>query len=73
MPSTSSAGKQIIVERGNRAAAVINLDEQAAQVEIPVTLSNGKYRDAVTRQRFQVKNGVFKASLAPMTAYILYY
>ena len=39
---------------------------------IPVTLQNGKYRDAVTRQRLQVKKGVLKANLAPMTAYILY-
>ena len=63
--------KQMIVERGPRAAVVINLDEQPSQVAIPVTLSNGKYRDAVTKQRFQVKNGVFKGNLAPMTAYVL--
>ena len=68
----SENGKQIIVERGSRAAVVINLDEQQAQVAIPVTLSNGKYRDAVTKQRLQVKKGVLKATLAPMTAYILY-
>ncbi|MBQ4005460.1 MAG: alpha-amylase, partial [Muribaculaceae bacterium] len=67
----SANGKQIIVERGSKAAVVINLDEQAAQVEIPVTIGNGKYRDAVTRQRFQVKNGVLKATLEPMSAYIL--
>ena len=51
---------------------VINLDEQPAQVAIPVTLSNGKYRDAVTKQRLQVKKGVLKAALAPMTAYVIY-
>ena len=68
----SENGKQIIVERGTRAAVVINLDEQPSQVAIPVTLSNGKYRDAVTRQRLQVKKGILKATLAPMTAYILY-
>ncbi|MBQ1583890.1 MAG: alpha-amylase, partial [Muribaculaceae bacterium] len=68
----SENGKQIIVERGTRAAVVINLDEQPAQVAIPVTLSNGKYRDAVTKQRLQVKKGVLKATLAPMSAYILY-
>ena len=68
----SENGKQIIVERGAKAAVVINLDEQEAQVAIPVTLSNGKYRDAVTKQRLQVKKGVLKGTLAPMTAYILY-
>ena len=68
----SDNGKQIIVERGTKAAVVINLDEQAAQVAIPVTLSNGKYHDAVTKQRFQVKKGVLKATLAPMTAYVIY-
>ena len=68
----SDNGKQIIVERGSKAAVVINLDEQPAQVAIPVTLSNGKYRDAVTKQRLQVKKGVLKATLAPMTAYVIY-
>lgn len=68
----SENGKQIIVERGNKAAVVINLDENAAQVAIPVTIADGKYRDAVTKQKFQVKKGVFTAELAPMTAYVLY-
>ena len=68
----SDNGKQIIVERGAKSAVVINLDEQAAQVAIPVTLSNGKYHDAVTKQRLQVKKGILKATLAPMTAYIIY-
>ena len=67
----SENGKQIIVERGTKSAVVINLDEQAAQVAIPVTLSNGKYRDAVTGQRFTVKKGILKATLAPMSAYVL--
>ena len=68
----SENGKQIIVERGSKAAVVINLDEQAAQVTIPVTLQNGKYRDAVTRQRLTVKKGILQATLAPMSAYVLY-
>jgi alpha-amylase len=67
----SDNGKQIIVERGTKAAVVINLDEQPAQVAIPVTLQNGKYRDAVTKQRFTVKKGVLKGTLAPMSAYVL--
>ena len=52
---------------------VINLDEQETQVAIPVTLSNGKYRDVVTKQRLQGKKGVLMGTLAPMTAYVLYY
>jgi len=60
------------VERGTKSAVVINLDEQAAQVAIPVSLANGKYRDAVTRQRVQVKKGILKATLPPMSAYVLY-
>ena len=65
-------GLKIIIESGAKAAVVINLDEKESQVAIPVTLSNGKYRDAVTKQRLQVKKGVLKGTLAPMTAYILY-
>jgi len=67
----SDNGKQIIVERGKKAAVVINLDEQAATIAIPVTIDNGKYRDAVTKQQLQVKKGVLNATLEPMTAYIL--
>ena len=67
----SDNGKQIIVERGKKAAVVINLDEQAATVAIPVTIENGKYRDSVTNQNLKVKKGVLTATLAPMTAYIL--
>ena len=68
----SDNGKQIIVERGNKSAVVINLDEQPAQVSIPVTIENGKYRDAVTKAQLRVKKGVLNATLAPMAAYILY-
>lgn len=68
----SDNGKQIIVERGDKAAVVINLDEKPADVAIPVTIADGKYRDAVTKQKLQVKKGVLSASLEPMSAYILY-
>lgn len=68
----SDNGKQIIVERGTRAAVVINLDEQPAQVAIGVMLENGKYRDAVTKAQLRVKKGTLNATLAPMAAYILY-
>ena len=67
----SDNGKQIIIERGKKAAVVINLDEQPATVAIPVTVENGKYRDAVTKNALQVKKGILNATLAPMTAYIL--
>ncbi len=62
----------ISLESVCRSAVVINLDEQEARVAIPVTLQGGKYRDAVTRQRFTVKKGILKATLAPMSAFILY-
>ena len=68
----SDNGKQIIVERGSKAAVVINLDEQPSQVAINVTVADGKYRDAVTGKRLQVKKGVLNATLDPMSAYILY-
>ena len=67
----SDNGKQIIVERGKKAAVIINLDEQAATVTIPVTVENGKYRDFVTQKVLQIKKGVLNATLDPMTAYIL--
>ncbi len=67
----SDDGKQIIVERGTDAAVIINLDESAADVALALTIANGKYRDAVTAQRVQVKKGVLRTTLAPMSALIL--
>ncbi len=67
----SENGKQIIVERGSKAAVVINLDEQAADVSLGVSIANGKYTDTVTKQRFQVKKGTLRCVLEPMSAYFL--
>ena len=67
----SENGKQIIVERGAKAAVVINLDEQAADVSLGVSIANGKYTDTVTKQRFQVKKGTLRCVLEPMSAYFL--
>ena len=67
----SDNGKQIVVERGKRAAVVINLDEQTAEVSIPVTIQDGKYRDAVTKAQVRVKKGTLTATMQPMSAYIL--
>ena len=60
------------MERGSKAAVIINLDEQPATVALGMSVADGKYRDAVTKQRLQVKKGVLNATLLPMTAYILY-
>lgn len=68
----SENGRQIIVERGSKAAVIINLDEQPAQLTCDVTIANGRYNDKVTSKRFDVKKGRLNAQLEPMTAYILY-
>ncbi len=68
----SENGRQIIVERGSKAAVIINLDEQPAQLTCDVTIANGRYNDKVTGKRFDVKKGRLTAQLEPMTAYILY-
>ena len=68
----SENGRQIIVERGSKAAVIINLDEQPAQLTCDVTIANGRYNDKVTGKRFDVKKGRLNAQLEPMTAYILY-
>ena len=68
----SENGRQIIVERGSKAAVIINLDEQPAQLSTDVTIEGGRYNDKVTGKRFDVKKGRLTAQLEPMTAYILY-
>ena len=60
------------MERGTKAAVIINLDENPSTVALAMTVADGKYRDAVTKQRLQVKKGILNATLQPMTAYILY-
>ena len=64
-------GEVIVVNRGDKGAAVINfaLDENA--VELATNLPDGEYTDTVYGTAFKVENGVLKGSAAPETTYII--
>ncbi len=68
----SDNGQVLLVNRGNKGAAVINISTSANKVDLPTTLPSGTYKDAVYGKEFKVKNGRLIGFLAPDRTYILY-
>ncbi len=68
----SDNGQVLLVNRGKKGAAVINLSTSANKVDLPTNLPNGTYKDAVYGKEFKVKNGHLIGYLAPERTYILY-
>lgn len=71
MVAISEDGRVIAVNRGKRGAALINLGEFAAKVDLPTTLPDGKYLDATYGKEFRVKKGRLTGYTAPRRSYIL--
>ena len=69
---TSADGEVLLVNRGNKGAAIINLANRANPIELPTTLADGEYRDTVYNNYFVVRNGKLYGMLAPEQTYILY-
>jgi alpha-amylase len=67
----SDNGQVLLVNRGKKGAALINLSTFANTVELPTGLPDGKYRDVVYGKEFNVKKGKLKGILAPEKTYIL--
>lgn len=68
----SDNGQVLLVNRGKKGAAIVNLFDYANFVDLPTGLPDGTYKDVVYSQEFKVKNGRLKGQLAPTKAYILY-
>ena len=64
-------GEVILVNRGNKGAAIINLALEANAVELATSLPDGNYADRVYGQSFTVENGIIKGTAEPETTYIL--
>ncbi len=64
-------GDVIVVNRGKKGAALINLSLSANYIDLPTNLPNGTYKDTVYGKEFKVKNGKVKGILAPERTYIL--
>ncbi len=68
----SDSGEVLLVGRGDKGAAVINLATSARSLDLSTALPAGEYYDTVYGQPFVVENGRLKGVLKPATTYILY-
>ena len=64
-------GKVMLVSRGKKGAAVINITSESQTLALATSLPNGKYRDALHGTTFTVKNGTLSGTVKPLTSYIL--
>ena len=67
----SDNGQILLVNRGKKGAAVVNISSKADFVNLPTGLPNGSYRDKVYNIEFKVKNGRLTGAAAPFRTYIL--
>lgn len=67
----SDNGQVLLVNRGKKGAAIVNISKSANFVNLPTGLPNGTYRDVVHNKEFKVKNGILTGALAPERSYIL--
>ncbi|MDE5774065.1 MAG: alpha-amylase, partial [Muribaculaceae bacterium] len=67
----SDDGQVLLVNRGKKGAAIVNIGNFANSIDLPTTLSDGKYKDVVYGKEFIVKNGKLKGILAPERTYII--
>lgn len=68
----SDNGHVLLVSRGKKGAAVVNINDFSDKVDLPTTLPDGTYRDTVHGKEFKVRKGRLTGILAPLTSYILY-
>lgn len=68
---TCADDEVIVVNRGTKGAAVVNLSTHANKVETPTGLPDGKYRDVVYGKEFRVTKGILHGYAAPERNYII--
>lgn len=64
-------GEVLVVNRGKKGAAVVNISGSANFVDVPTGLPAGTYRDEVYGKEFKVKKGRLTGIAAPHRSYIL--
>ena len=67
----SEDGETIIVNRGDKGAAIINIAAEENSIEFATSLADGEYKDKVYGQTFKVENGVLTGTALPETTYII--
>ena len=64
-------GQVLLVNRGKKGAAVVNISKFANSVNLPTSLPDGTYKDVVYNKEFKVKKGRLHGYLAPERSYLL--
>lgn len=67
----SDNGEVLLVSRGTRGAAIVNIGILSNVVDLPTSLPNGTYKDIVYGNEFKVKNGRLKGLVGPERSYII--
>jgi alpha-amylase len=67
----SDSGAVVLVNRGKKGAALVNVSNQASFIDLATALPNGTYKDQVYGKEFKVEKGRIKGVLAPLRSYIL--
>ena len=64
-------GEVVVVNRGDKGAAVVNFALEANEVALATGLADGVYTDTVYGVEFKVVDGVLTGTAQPETTYIL--
>ena len=67
----SEDGEVIVVNRGDKGAAIINFALESNGIDLATSLPDGEYTDQVYGTLFKVEEGVLKGTVAPDTTYII--
>ncbi|MDE6125996.1 MAG: alpha-amylase [Muribaculaceae bacterium] len=67
----SDNGCVLLVNRGRKGAALVNISDHANFADLPTGLPDGTYRDNVYAKEFKVRKGRLTGALAPHRTYIL--
>ena len=62
----------VAVNRGRKGAMIVNICDKEITTELPTSLPDGKYVDAVHGTQFKVKKGILSGTMAPLSSYALY-
>lgn len=68
---TNEKGNILVVNRGKKGAAIINIGYFSDYVDVPTTLEDGRYHDKVYGYLFTVRHGRLTGLAAPNRTYIL--
>lgn len=67
----SESGSVLLVNRGKRGAALVNVESMSQSVDLPTGLKDGVYHDVVYGREFIVRKGRLQGALGPRKSYIL--